>query len=75
MDIFVNCVYIFTSTSEVYEFPLYFSVNLIGGLLFMSLVLPLYIPSFITRVCVFLTLILLCFVSSHHAIGKCLALS
>ena len=75
MDIFVNCVYIFTSTSEVYEFPLPFGVNLICVLLFMSLVVPLFIPSILTRLYVFLILILLCFVSSHHVIERCLALS
>ena len=70
--LFCFCVYVFTSTSQVCESPFFFSIILIGVLLFMSLVVPLYIKSFFARVCVFLMLILLTFVCSHIIIRRCL---
>lgn len=61
------------STSQEDNFPSSKSMSLIGILLFIPLVVPLYIPSFLTRVCVFLILIMLCFVCSHFILRMSLA--
>jgi glycogenin glucosyltransferase len=61
-------VYFAKSTSQPhYEFPMskFNTIVLIGALLFVTLVLPLYISSFFIRVCVFILLSLLTFVCSH----------
>ena len=66
LRLFCYGVYFAKSTSQPhYEFPMSNRVVFIGVILFITLVLPLYIPSFFVRVCVFLILSLLTFVCSH----------
>ena len=66
LRLFCYGVYFLKSTSQPhYEFPMSNRIVLIGILLFITLVLPLYVPSFFVRVCVFLILTVFTFVCSH----------
>ena len=67
---FYGVYFIKSSSQPLYEFPMSKSIFLIGVLLFAPLVVPLYIPTFFTRVCVFLALIVLAFVGSHLLVSR-----
>ena len=66
LRLFSYGVYFAKRTSQPhYEFPMSNRVVFIGVILFITLVLPLHIPSFFVRVCIFFILTLLTFVCSH----------
>ena len=71
--LFCSFVHLFKISSQAHVEPCMSSscsLALIGLLLFMPLVLPLWIPCFFTRVCVFLTLTLFSFVCSDAIIKR-----
>ena len=73
LQLFCFLVGLVTCTSQMYCFHLsIFFMFVIVVLLFMPLVVPLYVPAFFTRVCVFLTLVVLCTVCSHLIIVRSL---
>ena len=65
-------VRLITSNSNITELPLSNKLTWIGFLIFVTLTVPLYIPSFFARVCTFLILTTLTFVFSHFIVKRCL---
>ena len=66
LRLFCYVSYFIKSTSQPrYEFPMSNRIVLVGILLFITLVLPLYIPSFFIRACTFILLTLYTFVCGH----------
>ena len=69
LSFFVGLV---TCTTQACCFRLKNSMFFTVFLLFIPLVVPLYVPDFFTRVCVFLTLVVLCALCNHFIVVRSL---
>lgn len=69
------CVHNLTDTSRDLEYPDLTGALPVIILLFSSFLFPMYVPSFMPRMCLFLISISVCFISSHFVVKKCLAVS
>ena len=69
------CVHNFTANSNNLECPDLTGTLLVSVLLFFSLLVPLYVPCFCVRVCVFVASIFICFIFSYFVIKKSLSVT